>query len=202
MENRTPQAKSLVSSAMLMAVTGGLVTTLNQTAVADLGDIPLLAGATVDGLTLYSTMSGIHTFGATENFYAPASAYFITVNSGSLGGDDFYVNIDWAPFDPGYFVPFGINYVFLSLDLKDAAGGGNALTDLVVTDGAGGNPDLDAGGLGLFSFDGFSLTINLDTTALVNAGSTTNITFSQIPAPGTLALLGLAGLAGTRRRRR
>ncbi len=37
---------------------------------------------------------------------------------------------------------------------------------------------------------------------LAGGGFVTEVFFTSIPAPGTLALLGLAGLAGFRRRRR
>ncbi|TVQ81156.1 MAG: PEP-CTERM sorting domain-containing protein [Phycisphaeraceae bacterium] len=50
----------------------------------------------------------------------------------------------------------------------------------------------------------FGFTGTTDATLIVsNLGATGNITliYNYIPAPGTMALMGLAGLAATRRRR-
>lgn len=48
---------------------------------------------------------------------------------------------------------------------------------------------------------GASAFVYGDLTLAFTGGSTANASFSVVPAPGALALLGLAGLAGTRRRR-
>ncbi len=51
--------------------------------------------------------------------------------------------------------------------------------------------------------DGFNITFEAESSAIALYGdNTVVIAWSQIPAPGTLALLGLAGLLGTGRRRR
>ena len=51
--------------------------------------------------------------------------------------------------------------------------------------------------------DGFSITFDASTfDILPGAGGVVQIQWTQVPAPGSLALLGLAGLMGTRRRRR
>ena len=48
---------------------------------------------------------------------------------------------------------------------------------------------------------GASAFVYGDLTLAFTGGSTANASFTVVPAPGALALLGLAGLAGTRRRR-
>ncbi|MFK7961507.1 MAG: hypothetical protein AB8G96_13390 [Phycisphaerales bacterium] len=53
----------------------------------------------------------------------------------------------------------------------------------------------------LSSFSTATLHFELDSNSGSEAIFVDNIVFSQIPAPGALALLGLAGLAGRRRRR-
>ena len=54
------------------------------------------------------------------------------------------------------------------------------------------------------SADGSDVEVNGDMGVLIQEGGVNSEvagTFTYIPAPGALALLGLAGLAGTRRRR-
>ncbi len=53
------------------------------------------------------------------------------------------------------------------------------------------------------STDGFSIFFEANSVDIGNiGGGGVSIVWTQIPAPGTLALLGLAGLTGVRRRRR
>jgi hypothetical protein len=58
--------------------------------------------------------------------------------------------------------------------------------------------------VGVVTTDGFNIFFDADTIDIIAAGSIVQITWTQrlIPAPGAWALLGLAGLTGTRRRRR
>ncbi|MHC4428758.1 MAG: PEP-CTERM sorting domain-containing protein [Planctomycetota bacterium] len=67
-----------------------------------------------------------------------------------------------------------------------------------------GSTDQFGNPLGLAVTDGFNITFSASTADILLGGGSVRIQWTQsvIPAPGSLALLGLAGLCGTRRRRR
>ena len=59
------------------------------------------------------------------------------------------------------------------------------------------------GGFSSIGTDGFNITIEVESVLIdVFGDNMVSIAWTQVPAPGTLALLGLAGLLGTGRRRR
>lgn len=129
----------------------------------------------------YDTVIGVG-WDVTLETVGPSWASEATISFAGLNGAELFVSpaagID-APLDaPENFTSNGI------LDLTDAG-----LTDISVGDG---------GTLSLELFESFDDTAD-EADALWLDGST--ISVQIIPAPGAVALLGLAGLVGTRRRR-
>ena len=96
----------------------------------------------------------------------------------------------------------------IGIDFTGFAAGGELSTDngtwFVTPDDAQGN---ESGGrvlLGRFTIDGGTLEGSVNLQGRDSSGTVWNadgISFSTIPAPGALALLGLAGLASRRRRK-
>jgi MYXO-CTERM domain-containing protein len=149
----------------------------------------------VDGGSMYHNAAG----GATSQ--SINSAFFVFVPAMEW---DSYVSIG-ALYSDG--TPFGENNLNdIGIDFASWEGGADLVSDngswFVTPDDAQG---LEQGGqvfLGQFTIDSGSLVGQVNLQGKDADGNTWNaIGASWVPAPGALALLGLAGLAGRRRRR-
>ena len=108
-------------------------------------------------------------------------------------GKKFAGQIDIS-YDPVYLDNFHTEGIDIT-GIKEP--GGSNFINSVEAFGASGNP------IGLISTDGFNIHFEaFSGDILLNGGGIVSIVWTQVPAPGALALLGLAGLCGTRRRRR
>ncbi len=151
------------------------------------------AGETVWG----SPFEGPHPFGG-ETFYVEQLFFTpIVVSSGELlppPGKKFAGQIG-ITYDPVYLVaPLPHREGIDISGIKDP-GAKNFINSVEVVGPLADFSTVTTDGFNIH-FEAYSLDI------LDFGGGTVTITWTQIPAPGSLALLGLAGLMGTRRRRR
>lgn len=124
--------------------------------------------------------------------------FFIEVTSGVSDriGFDFEVIFNYSEYDIGFFEPNGTHSLTLT-DLYDDPG--IQILDVFAKTASGDS-------IGSISTDGENIVFDApvaDILAAIGAGEDLPITIQfAIPAPGAVALLGMAGLAGGRRRRR
>jgi len=131
---------------------------------------------TNDGATLTITGDNGGLAGGQNTDYTIAAAA-----AGTVTFDWSYTSADTGTYDSGGYLKNG---VYTALATNAAPGSG---TGVSVTVNAG-----DIVGFRVFSFDG-----------IIGAGTLTITNFNgPVPAPGALALLGLAGMVSSRRRRR
>lgn len=121
--------------------------------------------------------------------------FFITVDSGPSDreGFDFELTLDYSAYDIGFFGPAGTHQI----NLFDVYDDGSIIDVAVKT--------ADGGSIGTISTDGNSITWDTSVGDVLDAigpneDQLITIQFA-IPAPGALALLGMAGLGAGRRRR-
>ena len=209
----------------LTAGVGSLI--LAGTATADFQGLTLEVvdnGGTVAGTT-YDLYANVDAGGRVDAVYGDgANVLSIGATGGSFvqnafgGNTSMDINAAFLPLFPSLaydsFVTIGLldstgNALNnIGIDFTGFAAGGTLSTDngtwFVTPDDAQGN---ESGGrvlLGRFTIDGGALegSINLQgRDAGGNVWNADGISFSTIPAPGALALLGLAGLAVRRRRK-
>ena len=135
---------------------------------------------------------GTHPFGGSTVYPDPGFPTFsVTVSSGALpppAGKKFagFIVIDFTNFGAGDFPNHWVNIS----GIKDPAGG-NFINSVTVI------------GAGQATTDGYTISWQGLGSDLGGLGGNpiVRIEWTQIPAPGAAAMLGLAGLAGVRRRR-
>jgi len=147
-------------------------------------------GSVAGGFASMSGASGFHYLMDSPGYVASGFSGFSLKVDGSLGTGGLYLNVIGADFN---FIAFGV-------DFGSTISNGYAWITFSQIDAAVGNdPGALQGALG--EGTGF-VGIGLYTTG--NAAITVDdfeFRTSAVPAPGALALLGVAGLAGGRRRR-
>ena len=183
--------------ALLFAIVVGLTAPLAQ---ADLipGDPIDIVGTNNFG-TRWGTgvLGGLpHTFGGLNLYSDTVLLSPITVQSFELlpppPGKKFAGVIE-ITYESVYLGFFQAEHIDIG-PIKDAAGG-NLINSVVVLG--------DLGAFSTVTTDGFSITFDaLTSDILTVGGGVVQIQWGQVPAPGTLALLAVAGLMGGRRRRR
>ena len=186
--------KALLCGALLASV----LPAIEQTASADPGELFIVA-TTVNPATggASSIVQGYHTFGTTGTNIG--GTWYVDVSSGPSQrvGWDYELTANWDPFDPESFFPEysqGYLYIYIkeagtttpisAVNVKDVNG-----NDIAFNVEAGSGPGTIA-----ITFDLFGL-INTTGSHIMS------VQWNQVPAPGALALLGVAGLVGKRRRR-
>ena len=207
----------------LTAGVGSLI--LAGTATADFQGLTLEVvdnGGTVAGTT-YDLYANVDAGGRVDAVYGDgANTLSISVNGGSFvqniygGNTSMDINAAFLPLFPslaydsyvtiGLLTSTGNALNNIGIDFSDFAAGGTLSTDngtwFVTPDDAQGN---ESGGrvlLGRFSIDGGTLVGSISLQGRDASGtvwSADGVTW--VPAPGALALLGLAGLAVRRRRK-
>jgi len=204
----TKRTGTLVSSAVLAAVCCGTIATPAWADAPD--DIQVDAVQFDDAYgpeSPWDFIQGLHTFGTTDTFdsgYAPGFGYEVDVTSGSTGPDSYYMLFDWSAFDLPYGIGYDADLLFFTLNLypvDERTGEGTDIDSISITTSVGGPDMADISGLtetdGLVEFQANAQTVEDNGGLIVVEWST-----KAIPAPGALALLGMAGFVGSRRRRR
>lgn len=131
-----------------------------------------------------------HTLGSTE--HSPGT-HFVTLISGpsTLEGWQHQALFDFGQYDLGFFIT---GHAEIELSSFFDAGMPTGITSATATDALGAP-------IGTLSFDPSGIQWQLDVPSLLEHGPAVVIHWNLIPAPGTMALLGLAGPALLRRRR-
>ena len=153
------------------------------------------------GTSRLDLLQGVHPFGTQlQQFFAPASTYFITVSSGpGTAGWQYEMTVNWFEFNPGFYGPGG--GVVMRLANIKPAGAPDAVTSFQVTKTDGTpftsfNGSIIGGGTGLLiDVQVAELTATPDAVVIIQWNQ-------AIPLPGTMALLALAGVAAGPHRRR
>ncbi|TDJ59415.1 MAG: hypothetical protein E2O40_00130 [Planctomycetota bacterium] len=192
----TKKSRKLLSGAVLAAVMGG------ATEITIAEPIDIVGETSANDIT--SPASFVHTFLGAPTTYGFSAAYPLTVSSALSDRPGFQFELTWdlTGFDPGFFPPTdlfhvelvikdpGTNIPITALFIKDAQG--VQITDFVDLTGSGSG--FTAGTIGVaIPFAHFQPT---------GAASFFTIQWAQIPGPGGIALLGIFGAVGIRRRRR
>ncbi len=188
------KSRKLVSGAVLAAVMGGAT----QITIAEPGDI---LGVTSEGGD-FSVQSFVHTFLGPPTTYG-LSIYPMTVSSAVSDRPGFQFELTWdlAAFGTDFFLPTDLFYV--ELEIK-APGTNIPIVAILVKDVSGQEildwVDLTNTGIGYT--DG-TIGVAIPFAHLQGAGQEFfTIQWAQIPGPGGIALLGIFGTVGCRRRRR
>ncbi len=168
-------------------------------------DDPIIVnGAAYNTMGQLATIWGTHaTLGHEDNglphLFSGSSLY----DDDSFWGGGFNVGVSSSELTPlpgqGFTAELVIDYTMGFLPL--GAGYEHRVEILDITDGAAiENVEVN---VGVVNTDGFSISWSAIEGDILDAGGVVTITWGEpIPAPGALALLGLAGLAVGRRRRR
>ena len=210
---------------ILLGLTAGVCSLiLAGTATADFQYLTLEVvdnGGLVDGTT-YDLYANVDAGGRVDAVYGDgANTLSIGVNGGNFvqniygGNTSMDINPAFLPIFPSLaydsFVTIGLTDSTgnalnnIGIDFTGFAAGGTLSTDngtwFVTPDDAQGN---ESGGrvlLGRFTIDGGELVGSINLQGRDSSGTVWNADGVWIPAPGALALLGLAGLASRRRRK-
>jgi len=160
----------------------------SASAVPDIFDVIV---TTTGGFTEVAPFLG-HEFGTSDSF-APFPGFPINISSGlsDREGWQYQIVIDYREYDIGIFGSGTSTVELLGIKSPDSP---FPITDARAKDAFGN----DIGGI---EFDGGNIIWVGGTMDILNSGELVTIQWNQIPAPGAIALLGLAGLTGTRRRR-
>lgn len=110
--------------------------------------------------------------------------FYITVSSQAGTGWDYEIVFDYTEYDVGFFTAQGTSQISIT-DLVD---------DFEVADAQA--------SFGNLSFDANSISWDASVADILGANEIVTISWNAVPAPGALALLGVAGLIGASRRRR
>jgi hypothetical protein len=196
------QAPTKKSAALICGALLASVMPMTEEASADPTQINLFTAAfNATNSNVASTVNGVHTFGTTQIFPAQVPSYTIEVTSGGSNrpGWSYELSINYLDYDPGYFIPFGYDRLRIDLGIKPE-GTPRPITDIEVKNGQGAilaHVGLLAGGA---AHDDGNIVLHVSTASVIAGGNIVRIQWNQIPAPGSVALLGL-GLLGARRRR-
>jgi len=188
--------KTLLCGALLASV----LPAIEHTAQADPTEITVLTASfnSVSGYAA-SVFSSLHTFGTTSMHGLATYPVHFTSGFSARPGWTYEMVVDFSDYDPGFFVPFGYDALAIYLFIKEP-GTTAPISEINVKDGTG----ADLAYTGMFNLEGHDdgvIGIHVDTNAVIAGGFTVTIQWNQVPAPGALALLGVAGLVGKRRRR-
>lgn len=164
---------------------------------ADPGVINVNTFATRPANPSFSNFLGNHTFGGAPTVLGGFYSQTVTSGLSNRPGWEYQLNVDYANFGTSYFAGGGWTFV-INLVIKPE-NTPSPITAVTIKDSQGNtyvNPVL-------LTFTPGSIQVRLTAEAVIGGGDWVSIQWNQgeIPAPGALALLGIAGLAGTRRRR-
>lgn len=199
--------KALLCGALLASV----LPAIEQTVSADPGSITVHTNMTGDADNEFSLFSGVHTFGGAATVLPYASTFYsITVTSAlsQRPGWQYEVTFDYINFGISFFQGASFNNsqaeIVLEIDdpngvgsytVKDWFGNAIAWTEY---GGSGGSEDLAIYGHDLSAG---VIHIFIDADDIAAGGVGFSVQWNAVPAPGALALLGVAGVIGKRRRR-
>jgi hypothetical protein len=149
-----------------------------------------------------SLFSLVHTFGSSDTY--GSSVYPMTVSSGLSDREDWDYEVTWdlTAFDTSFFDPDDTFNVLMEIKADDTD---SPISEISVKDAAGNETDawIDLTGTGTGHTNG-SISLGVIFEIIQPSGSGNEfftIQWNQVPAPGAMALIGLAALAGRRRRR-
>jgi len=180
----------------------GIGTTYQIYAVVDGGEVDAVYGDDVNALSIEATTSFYqHAFGShkppaqalIDAFGSLAFDSFVSIGRLTATDDNMLdIGIDWTSFNAGgsIFTDNGTWFATPADAQVQAVGGRVLIAQFTVADDADGNAGHVSGNINLQGKDADLTNWNAD-----------GVEFNTLPAPGALALLGLAGLVSRRRRK-
>jgi uncharacterized protein (TIGR03382 family) len=180
----------------------GIGTTYQIYAVVDGGEVDAVYGDDVNALSIEATTSFYqHAFGShkppaqalIDAFGSLAFDSFVSIGRLTATDDNMLdIGIDWTSFNAGgsIFTDNGTWFATPADAQVQAVGGRVLIAQFTVADDADGNAGHVSGSINLQGKDADLTNWNAD-----------GVEFNTLPAPGALALLGLAGLVSRRRRK-
>ncbi|MBT8485461.1 MAG: hypothetical protein HKO59_09120 [Phycisphaerales bacterium] len=177
-------------------ICGALLASVAMTAEVTMAD-PGTLGLTTSINGISSVFSGSHVFGGATTILG-GGIYTIEVDSAlsTRPGFDFEVRFNVVPFSIGFFG--GSDLFHVDITGIKAPGDPQPIDEVAIksTFGGGAVPFNDNG------IDGGNIRVTMLVSDVIAAGEDITIQWNQIPAPGAIGLLAVAGVVGGRRRRR
>ena len=188
------KSRKLVSGAVLAAVMGGAT----QITIAE--PLNILGVTSQDGV--FSLQSFVHTFLGQPTTYG-LSFYPMTVSSAASDRPGFQFELTWdlSAFGTTFFLPTDLFYVELEIKVPGTKA---PIIAILAKDFAGQEilDTVDLTGTGNGYTDG-TIGVAIPFAYLQGAGQEFfTIQWAQLPGPGGIAILGIFGAVGLRRRRR
>lgn len=182
------------STRMMCGALLASVMTMNDAASAAPGFINVFHFSSLDGgnSVVFVDPTGFHTFGGQPTVFGSFYTFTVSSSISARPGYNYELNVDYANYGTGYYAGGGFTFVLNLTGIVDPAG---SISSLNVKDGFGQNY---AGAVMTHTANSIEIRISAD--AIIAGGDWMTVQWA-VPAPGGLALLGLTGMLGSRRRR-